>query len=380
MSKKVTIGIPAFKAQSHICDCLASIQIQTEIDNIEVIIANDYPHDNYDFVKKRFPNLDITILDCEKNTGPGFARQRCLNAATGDWITFIDADDIFVTPFAIEILLRGTAQKNVIEVQGTFLQEIKDKNINMRVMPRSDVGHPWVFGRLYNIKFLRDNEIQFSDLRAMEDGEFNWKIRMIIEGTPLIIVRADDPVYLWRIGSEHSITRIGVEENDGTPLYNWDLCQVGATAASINAIKFCRKKNPFNGNVTRFTVEMMIGHYFTYVQCLERKPLFAEQNFFNAKRFYNECYKFIENQIDEKILKDMYTIQSAHHAKDMIGIIPAITFFDFMQKLKNEPFNGKEEFDKIRKAFPDWVRELDIKSGVLGEEGYIYVLEEKKED
>ena len=379
MSKKVTIGIPAFKAQSHICDCLASIQIQTEIENIEIVIANDYPHDNYDFVKKRFPNLDITILDCEKNTGPGLARQRCLDAAQGAWITFIDADDVFVTPFAIEMLLRGTTQKNAVEVQATFLQEIKDERTEMRVSPRSDIGHPWVFGRLYNVKFLKENGIEFSELRAMEDGELNWKIRMTIEGSPFMIVKTDDPVYLWRIGSEHSITRIGVKENGGEPLYNWDLCQVGATAASINAIKFCRKKNPFNGNITRFTVEMMIGQYFTYVQCLERKPLFAKQNFFNAKRFYNECYKFIENQIDEKILKDMYTIQTAHHAGDMIGIIPAITFFDFMKKLKEEPFGGKAEFDEIREEFPDWVKELDMKSGVLGEEGYIYVLEEKRD-
>lgn len=380
MSKKVTIGIPAFKAQSHIDDCLSSIQIQTVIEDVEIIIANDYPHDNYDFVKKHFPKLDITILDCERNTGPGLARQRCLDAAKGEWITFIDADDVFVTPFAIEMLLKGTQQKNAIEVQATFFQEIKDNHTEMRVAPRSDIGHPWVFGRLYNVKFLKKNGIGFSELRAMEDGELNWKIRMTIEGSPFVIVKTEDPVYLWRIGSEHSITRIGVKENDGEPLYNWDLCQVGATAASINAIKFCRKKNPFNGNVTRFTVEMMIGQYFTYVQCLERKPLFAQQNLFNAKRFYNECYKTIENQIDEKVLKDMYTMQTAQHAGDMIGIIPAITFFDFMEKIKNEPFGGKAEFDKIREELPDWVKELDLKSGVLGEEGYIYVLEEKRDE
>lgn len=78
---------------------------------------------------------------------------------------------------------------------------------------------------------------------------------MSIEGTPLTINRIEDPLYLWRTGSEHSITRIGIKENEGVPLYNWDLCQVGATAASINAIKFCKKQNPFNGGITRFTVE-----------------------------------------------------------------------------------------------------------------------------
>ena len=66
---------------------------------------------------------------------------------------------------------------------------------------------------------------------------------MSIEGTPLKINRLNKTlIYLWRKGSDHSITRIGMEENGGEPLYNWNLCQVGATVASINAIKFLSKK------------------------------------------------------------------------------------------------------------------------------------------
>ena len=105
--KLITIGIPAYNAKDHICDCLASIQIQSIVDEVCVIIVADDPKDNYNFVKQRFPELDITILECEKNTGPGLARQRALDAATTDWITFIDADDIFVSPIALEKLRDG---------------------------------------------------------------------------------------------------------------------------------------------------------------------------------------------------------------------------------------------------------------------------------
>ena len=69
--KIVTVGIPAFHAEDHICDALSSIAIQTVIDNISVIIASDSPNDNYDFVKTRFPNLDITILPCEVEEAKG---------------------------------------------------------------------------------------------------------------------------------------------------------------------------------------------------------------------------------------------------------------------------------------------------------------------
>jgi glycosyltransferase involved in cell wall biosynthesis len=393
--KKLTIGVPVYKAKTTLDKLLASVLTQSMCNDVSIILANDYPADNgtYNYLKKNYPNLDITILDCDKNTGPGLARQRALDACKTDWITFMDADDVLMSPFSLEELYNNITP-NCIEVQGPFFQEVEEGNLNAaermqlmqngqgippRIMPRNDVEHPWVFGRLYRVSFLRQQGIEFSKLRAMEDGEFNWKIRMSIEGTPLQINKIDSPIYLWKTGSEHSITRIGMEENGGEPLYNWDLCQVGATAAAINAVKFCQKKNPFNGGVTRFAVEQMIGQYFTYIKCLEKKPMFAKQNFFNAKRFYHFCYKDMEKNIDKDVLKTLYTAQLAAHSQDMIGIIPEITFFEFMEKIKTEEYGGKEEFEAIRKELPDWVIELDLKSGVFGEEGYILTDNEGEE-
>ena len=392
--KKITIGVPTYHAHSTLPKLLSSLQTQTMSEDIAIILANDDPKDNgtYKNIKKLFPNLDIEILNCDKNTGPGLARQRALDACKTEWITFMDADDILMSPFSLEELYNNITPTS-IEVQGPFFQEVEEGNMGSaqrmqliqngqqpppRIMPRNDVTHPWVFGRLYNVNFLRQSGIQFSKLRAMEDGEFNWKIRMFIEGSNLQINLIDSPIYLWRTGSEHSITRIGIEENGGEPLYNWNLCQVGATAAAINAIQFCQKKNPFNGGIMRFAVEQMIGQYFTYIQCLERKPMFAKQNLFNAKRFYHSCYKDMEKNIDIEILKTMYTAQLAAHSQDMIGIIPEITFFEFMEKIKTEEYKGREEFDLIRAELPDWVKELDLKSGVLGEEGYVFTDNEKE--
>lgn len=62
----------------------------------------------------------------------------------------------------------------------------------------------------------------------------------------------------------------------------------------------------------------------------------------------------------------------------MIGIIPELTFFEFMEKVRTEEFGGKSEFETIREELPDWVKELDLKSGVFGEEGYIFTDNEDK--
>ena len=358
---KVSIGIPAFKAQDHICDCLSSIQMQSIKKDIEVIIATDNPDDDYNYTKERYPDLDIKVLPCEKNTGAGLARQRCIDACTTDWITFIDADDVFFTPLAIEQLVKGI-KPNVVMVQGTFLQEITD-NPDIRVVPMNNPWHPWVFARLYNVRFLKQNDISFTELRAMEDGELNWKLRMTIEGSQWVINVINELIYLWRIGSEHSITRSGAEE-DGIPQYNFDLCQIGATIASIRATKFCREKNPFNGGIDRFATEMMVGHYFTYVECKERKPIFAEQNLFNAKRFYHECFSELEKRVSDKILSDIYTVQRGQHANELLGIIPDITFKEFMEKVRTDPYGGEDELREIRCKLPEKVIEADQKTGV----------------
>ena len=187
--KKITVGVPTYKAHTTLNKLLASILTQSMSDEVEIILANDYPDDNgtYDYLKNNFPDLDITILNCDKNTGPGLARQRALDACKTEWITFMDADDVLIGPFALEDLYNNITP-NCIEVQGAFFQEVQEGNIDAahrmqliqngqgippRVMPRNDIGHPWVFGRLYNVSFLRQSGIGFSKLRAMEDGEFN---------------------------------------------------------------------------------------------------------------------------------------------------------------------------------------------------------------
>lgn len=388
--KIIALGVPCYKAHPTIKNLLASLQTQTTRGICTVILANDWPEDNgsYEQYKAMYPDIDIVTVDCENNAGPGIARQRALDKAVElrlPWITFMDADDVFFGPYSLENLVNNVTP-NCIEVMGTFFQEIDQGNINAaqrmqlmqsggqippRLMPRNEVGHPWVFGRLYNVHFLHENKIGFSTLRAMEDGELNWKIRMTIEGSPWMINKIDEPIYIWKTGSEHSITRIGVEENGGEPVYNRSLCQVGATVAAINAIKFCKARNPFNGGITRFTTEMMVGQYFTYIQCVDKKPFLAEQNFWNAKRFYHAVYKEIENQISDEILKNIYTMHYAGSAQDMLGFIPSMTFFEFMDKVKTEPYGGRDEWNEIRSKLPDWLIELEKKSGVLGEEDFI---------
>ena len=359
--KEITVVIPAFRAHKTIKKTLASIAVQTISDRVEVIISCDDVEDDYTSIITQFPELEITQVKCKKNGGPGLARQRGLEKANTHWVTFIDADDVFSTPFALEIL-RNNIIQNCVEVQGVFAQACPIPNQVTRFVLHNEPTHPWVFGRLYNVDFLRQNKIAFSELRAMEDGEFNWKIRLIIEGTPLKINCINDVVYYWMPGSEHSITRTG--EKDGIPQYNFDLCQIGATIAGKQATEFAKKINPFNGSINKFIVEQMIGHYFTYIECLGRRPEFAEQNLWLGKYFYNECYKSIESGISDEIIKTMYTQMNAAKASTLVGIIPQISFFDWFNKIKKESYK-KDDIKTIRGKLSKEIIDNDIKTGVI---------------
>jgi hypothetical protein len=149
------------------------------------------------------------------------------------------------------------------------------------------------------------------------------------------------------------------------------LCQIGATIAAKQATDFAKKINPFNGSITRFITEQMLGHYFTYVECLGRRAEFAEQNLWLGKYFYNECYKNIEANISEDIIKNMYTQMNAAKAGSLVGIIPQISFFEWFDRIKKETYSI-EEIKTIRSKLSKEIIDNDIKTGVIDKDCSIF--------
>lgn len=361
---KIAIGIPAYKAQNTIEECLSSINIQSMRDDINVIISNDNPGvDDYSYLKKIFPKLHITLTETDKNGGPGIARNKAIEVAKDDYIMFMDADDILYSPYAVEQLYRGvTAAPNIVQSQGIFLQTSKVNGVT-NLIPQQNPNHPWSFGRLTNLNFLKSNKIDFGLLPNMEDGRFQWCINLVIEGTQLKRNLLKDVVYVWKEGSEHSITRSGTDINDGIPVYNYSMCQIGASIAAKQAVEFALSKNPFNGSIQKFLLEQMIGHYFTYYECKERCPKFAEQNWWLSKWFYHNCYaKYCQNINDELI--DRFYMQMLSVKGRELQKFPDFTFSQWFEKIKTEEFVF-EELAEIRNRLPQEILDVERKSGSL---------------
>ena len=94
---KLSIIIPAYNADEYLPDLLDCLDKQMR-DDVEVIIIDD---ESKNPVKTSYKWATVIR---QKNTGPGLARNRGLDTCTGEYITFIDADDN-VSPRYLETLL-----------------------------------------------------------------------------------------------------------------------------------------------------------------------------------------------------------------------------------------------------------------------------------
>lgn len=107
MDKKlISIIVPAYNIESYILRCIQSLQSQT-YDNLEIIIVNDGSVDGTGKIINEIAEKDNRIVVIHKeNGGVSSARIAGINAATGEYIGFVDGDD-YVEPEMFEHLLKN---------------------------------------------------------------------------------------------------------------------------------------------------------------------------------------------------------------------------------------------------------------------------------
>lgn len=91
---KVSVILPAFKAETGIAIAVESILAQTW-SNLELLIVDDCSPDNTYEVMQQYAEKDerVRIFQTPQNSGPYVARNIALQAATGEFVTVNDADD-----------------------------------------------------------------------------------------------------------------------------------------------------------------------------------------------------------------------------------------------------------------------------------------------
>ena len=102
----ISVIIPCYNAAAYLDECLQSVLAQT-ITDFEIIIVDDGSKDDTLAIAQRAARLDarIRVLH-QENAGVSAARNAGLDAAQGEYVTFVDGDDLLV-PDAFEVMLQA---------------------------------------------------------------------------------------------------------------------------------------------------------------------------------------------------------------------------------------------------------------------------------
>lgn len=109
MQPKISVIIPAYNIEGYLGRTLDSVLAQT-YKNLEILIINDGSTDNTAKVIEDYTEKDSRIRGINKeNGGVTSARLRGIWEATGEWIGFVDGDDV-LEPWMYEKLLSNAVQ------------------------------------------------------------------------------------------------------------------------------------------------------------------------------------------------------------------------------------------------------------------------------
>lgn len=181
---KFSIITPVYNSFYLMSDYFKSLEKQS-YKNFEVILVDDGSTD--DSYKKlleyqKVSRLNIKIFSTEKNSGPGCARNIGMDAAVGEWITFLDNDDWVEQTFLYEI-------NNIIKcsdvncvIYDLYCQTEKGKTV-IPSMYHGEEGRCSLedcikfvrnhsVGKFYKIKNCRDKSVRFPELIRCEDVGF----------------------------------------------------------------------------------------------------------------------------------------------------------------------------------------------------------------
>ena len=96
-SSLVSVITPSYNAEKFISATIESVRTQTYT-NWEMIIVDDCSKDTTREILKEYAELDPRIkpIFLEENSGAAVARNTALKAAQGDYVAFLDSDDLWV--------------------------------------------------------------------------------------------------------------------------------------------------------------------------------------------------------------------------------------------------------------------------------------------
>ncbi len=123
---KISVVVPVYNAEEWLKEALESLRGQS-YGEFEAFVVDDGSTDGSASIAKSFCDQDPRFkLISQANAGVSAARNHGIDLATGEWIAFMDADDV-MPPDALEVLIRHALKSKAGIVAGKFVRGIPEK-------------------------------------------------------------------------------------------------------------------------------------------------------------------------------------------------------------------------------------------------------------
>jgi succinoglycan biosynthesis protein ExoO len=215
----VSVITPAYKAARYIGQAIESVQAQTLTDWEMIIVDDASPDETAAVVERYLDDPRIKLIRSERNRGECGARNLALEAAQGEWVAPLDADDWFA-PQRLERLWQIAQEKGAILVADLQLQI--DDNGQTYGVAFSDTLQPPTVPTRYSIRdYLREHiaiKPFFSRRHALDHnlrypegivlgGDHIFQTQLQLKGAELWIV--PEPNYYYRVHPTSMVSAVG---------------------------------------------------------------------------------------------------------------------------------------------------------------------------
>ena len=226
---KVSFILPVYKVEKYLDECVESIVSQTYRD-IEVVLVDDGSPDRCPIICDEWAKKDPRIKVVHKsNGGLSDARNVGFDNVTGDYVIFVDGDDFWASPTALQELLEVVVKHpecdfigfncsyfygdtNTYEKWVTYddaLSRPIDKDTAMRLLVASGTMPMSACLKVISRKSLSDMGLRF--IKGIIAEDIPWFIDLLDGSNKCMFV--NHYIYAYRQNRAGSITASGGEKS-----------------------------------------------------------------------------------------------------------------------------------------------------------------------
>lgn len=265
----ISVIVPAYNLEKYIGDCIDSVLNQS-LKNVELILVDDCSTDHTKEVIKEYieckTSIDIILLENDKNEDAGYSRNRGLDIARGEYLLFLDGDDM-LEPNALERLY-SVCRETKADIVNCDYQVFDNKTHEiiksnspvdvliepMKVFRLSDMSdcafqffHEVAWDKVFRRVFIQENEIRFQCQSNANDQFFVYAALLKAER----IVKISDCLLNYRTNRENQLSTSGnISRNPR--------CIFRATKATLDYIEKSGLYDLYQKSFLTYTVERLI--------------------------------------------------------------------------------------------------------------------------